>query len=288
MKRITGVERKARALLKAGRLAKGLCGQALLVTLRPLIDANVLGWLRSGTGEALIVYEPESLRQFIEQLFPLADAGDGDARVQGVAAYRDSKAIGAGSLEIVSIRAWSDDVLRHAGEPTAAGTLTQAHGVFSFFLSDVTGYTLHGCCALVENPTVFSSFERLGLQAGVAIYGRGRISDHLLEWLSRSEHVDLQVLHCPDYDPVGLNEFMRLRKRLGSRVRLHLPENLESLFVTFAKPALLHPAQSQAMLQNLREVDDESVRAVVALIDRHGAGLEQESLLIQSTRDQTQ
>ncbi|MBI1839755.1 MAG: hypothetical protein HYR88_02745 [Verrucomicrobia bacterium] len=102
----------------------------------------------------------------------------------------------------------------------------------------------------------------------------------MLDWLGRPDQSELALLHCPDYDPVGLNEFVRLRKRLGGRVTLHHPANLEELFTRYSKRALLFAPQSQAMLQNLRTVEDETVRAVVALIDRHGAGLEQESLLI--------
>ena len=280
MTRIVGLERKVRELLENGSLTKSECSQALLDLLSPLIDTGVLSWLRRGAGQRLVISQREPFKQFIAQTFPHADTTADDPRVQGIASYRDSKSISAGTMEIVCVRAWSDDALRHAGEPTRAGTLTEAHGVFSFFLGPASDYTLHGSCALVENRAFFSGFEKLHLKVAVAIYGCGRVSDHVLDWLGQPEQSASSILHCPDYDPVGLNDYMRLKNRLGDRVSLFLPQDLEELFGRFSKRALLFPPQSQAMLLNLREVDDESVKKVVVLMDRYGGGLEQESLLI--------
>ena len=71
----------------------------------------------------------------------------------------------------------------------------------------------------------------------------------------------------PDYDPVGLDEFTRLRERLGARVQLHVPENLAFLFK--------HHANGE-----LRQSQMAEVRIVLAVIEKHNAGLEQEALLI--------
>jgi len=101
-----------------------------------------------------------------------------------------------------------------------------------------------------------------------------------VDWLSSTTSPDFQLLHLPDYDPVGLTEFERLHSRLGNRVRLHLPHDLDRQFARFSKLDLLKNATSQAMLSNLRSTDSPEVRQVVALIDRHNAGLEQEALLL--------
>ena len=146
-------------------------------------------------------------------------------------------------------------------------------------LAEGSRYELRGTCALVENPAVFTEFERLQLPVGLVIYGQGRASNRLVEWLAASQAADFQLLHLPDYDPVGLTEFERLRLRLASRVRLHLPSDLAQRFARFSNRALLDKPNSRAMLATLRRTASPETRKVVAFMDRYNAGLEQEVLL---------
>ena len=88
------------------------------------------------------------------------------------------------------------------------------------------------------------------------------------------------LLHLPDYDPVGLSEFQRLHARLGKRVVLHLPADLETRFTKFSNRELLEKGNSQAMLVQLRRSDLSAIRRVIELMDRYNAGLEQEALLV--------
>ncbi len=89
-----------------------------------------------------------------------------------------------------------------------------------------------------------------------------------------------EILHLPDYDPVGLSEFGRVHARLGHRAGLYLPPDLEARFDRFSNGDLLKNLNSQAMLAQLRRSELPAIRRVIELIDRHNAGLEQEPLLI--------
>jgi hypothetical protein len=166
------------------------------------------------------------------------------------------------------------------GHQIEAVRATAQHGVFSFLLGSNCPYCLHGPCALVENPAVFIGFDRLGLDVGLVIHGRGRASLRLIDWLSDQSSSDFSLLHLPDYDPVGMEEFERLHSRLGSRVRLYLPADLEARFAKFANRSLLDNERSRAILGRLRGTGSASVQQVVKLIDRHNAGLEQEALFL--------
>ena len=132
----------------------------------------------------------------------------------------------------------------------------------------------------MENPAVFTTFERLSLPTPIAVLGRGRISEQLLNWFDNQSKATFTLFHLPDYDPVGLNEFGRLRARLANRVLLHIPDDLEQRFVRFGSRKLLNKPNTQAMLANLRASKCAEVLRVVKLIDKHNAGLEQESLLL--------
>lgn len=285
MKRLEGLEVRARQLLTQGSLSRSQCGATLLAMLKPLMDGGVLEWERDGAGQRLCVRSADAARAFLLQRFPeleraLESSEISHARVEGVARYRDSKSLGNDTPEIVCMRIWNDACLSLWEKPTAASLLTSQHGVFSFVLGVNSPYALHGACALVENPAVFGRFEHLGAEAGLVIQGRGRISDRLLEWLSQQAEPGFRLRHFPDYDPVGMDEYLRLKGRLGERVSLHCPTTLPALFARYSKPQLLLNPHSQALLSRLRSTEDPAVQHVVGLMDLNNGGLEQESLLL--------
>jgi len=262
-------------------LAASQCGAAFLKLIAPLIDCQTLEWERSGGGRQLVVKDVGTFIQFCRQRFPNAalpdDAGN---RLIGVARFRDTKSVGNNEGEIISLRVWRDDAILKNGNSVGAMAATTAHGIFSFLLTQGCPYELRGPCALVENPAVFLGVEQLNLGLSAAIYGHGRISGLVLQWLAHSDHPSFSLLHLPDYDPTGLSEFQRLHSRLGQRVRLHLPADMESRFARFANAALLDGANNKSLLAQLRRSRLHATQYAVGLIDRHNAGLEQEALLI--------
>lgn len=285
MIRKAAIALRLRELASRGSLARSECSAALLQQLGPLLASGVVDWTRAGAGQRLTVREPVRLDEFIAQQFPNSDLNLKWAvgRVEGVARFRDSKAIENNVPEIVCLRAWSDNVLARDGNPADVSRATRQFGLFAFLLAEPSQYRLVGRCALVENPAVFNAVETLGLGVDAAILVRGRCSQVLLEWLG--EQSQLELIHLPDYDPTGLSEFERIRTRLGHCVRLHAPAHLEVLFARYAKAELLANPTAQALLAGLRATDDPGVARIVALIDRHNGGLEQEALLISSTSE---
>ena len=90
--------------------------------------------------------------------------------------------------------------------------------------------------------------------------------------------VRASILHCGDYDPVGLDDYLRVKTACPGRTTLYLPANLEDLLVRYGKKELLQ--SSTAVLARLRKIEDQEVRQIVRLLDQHGVGLEQEALLL--------
>lgn len=280
MKLQAQAQTKLRDLVENGSLPASQCGQAFLKILAPMLGSGMVDRERSGAGERLVVKNADALLNFYNKLYPKSDPqADAGSRVTSVSRFRDTKAMANSENEIISLRAWRDDALLKHGKPVGAAAATAAHGVFSFLLAKDCPYELRGPCALVENPAVFMAAERLNLNVGLMIYGHGRVSNREIDWLARSTDSDFSLLHLPDYDPVGLSEFQRLHSRLGKRVTLHLPADLETRFAKFSNQELLNKGNSQAMLAKLRQTDSPPIRHVVALMDRYNAGLEQEALL---------
>jgi hypothetical protein len=268
-------------LLETGSVARSSCSREFISNLAPMLDAGVVVEERSGAGRRLVVRNSSALQNFISHHFPNMPVPEGtSSRIAGVARFRDTKAVASDLPEIVTLRAWQNDNLRCDDQPIAVVEATEAHGLFSFLLSNLARYTLHGPCALVENPAVFTQFERLQLPPRLAIYGHGRSSNRLLDWLAAQTAPDFSLLHLPDYDPVGLDEFTRLHERLGSRVQLHLADDLAELFACHSNRELLRKPSTQSLLARLRQSHSVEVQAVLGLIEKHNAGLEQEALLI--------
>ena len=247
-----------------------------------MLDGGVVVEERAGAGRRLVVLDASTLETFYRQRFPKTNVAPVVAsRVSGVARFRNSKTFTNDTPEIISVRAWRmGALLRNTVDAGAVGA-TVTDRLFSFSLQANTDYTIEGSCALVENPTVFNQFEHLGLDAGLVLYGHGRVSNRLIAWLVGLT-TDYSLLHLPDYDPVGLSEFGRLRAQLGSRVKLYLPPDLESKFAQYSSRDLLKKGNNRAMLAKLRQSPWPEVLKVVAMIDRYNAGLEQEVLFLRS------
>lgn len=273
------VATKLRLLQQDGFLPASVVGPALLRELRPLVDAGVLRRVRSGAGWRWALRDAAALDALLGQRLPSIE-GPLMGRVAGVARFRDSKSVANDTPPVVLARAFADNLVDPGGRACDAVESTRRHGVFAFVLGEASGYRVSGTVALVENPAVFLRCEELGLGAGLVICGNGRVHGRLLGWLAAHEGPGPRVLHLPDYDPVGLMEFRRLREALGERAALHLPGDLARRFSRYSNPRLLEGLQSRAMLARLRGSHEPGIREVVELIDRHNGGLEQESLLV--------
>ena len=269
------------ALLKEGSLPRCTCSSSFLRALRPLLDSAVVVEEKSGAGRRIAVRDAAAAHAFVAQRYPDAAVFEGaSSRIVGVAQYRDTKAHAADEATLVSVRAWQPDVLFRGGRALDVAAATKEHGVFSFLLGTPTSYALRSACALVENPAVFNCVEKLNLPISLAIYGHGRVSNRLLDWLASMTAPDFLLHHFPDYDPVGLSEFGRLRARFGKRVHLHLPADLSTRFARFSNRKLLDKPSNRSLLANLRRSVVPEISQVVELIERHNACLEQEALLL--------
>jgi len=281
-----GVQPNHRALCKRlhqmGMLPRSACGQSLTRALKPLFDSGVVSWEKAGGGQRLVVTNSPAFERWFRHHFPdgqfLQDTNS--SRLQGVAQFRDSKALPSDLPEIVCLRSISDGMLLQNGVPVETTRSTKEHGVFAFTLTDPTAYAIQGTCALIENLAVFQSFEKLGLEPALAIWTAGISSNRFIAWLASNVHRGLRVLHLPDYDPVGLSEFLRLHKQLGEAVTLYLANDLPALFQRHSKYALLADEKNQRTLMRLRKFRHPAVRQVVALIDEFNGGLEHEAIFI--------
>jgi hypothetical protein len=203
-----------------------------------------------------------------------------------VALRRDSKAGGAGvDKGVLHFRAvgagvakvWLDD------HEFPLGQMTVNHGLAACLIGHGTRLNIGGRAALIENLECFLNAEVFLGEAWVVLNSAGRISDRLIACLRNSSFSAPPLLHAPDYDPVGLSDYLRLRAALGDRVELWVPHDLELRFATFGNRELITgKPRNRSLLEQLSTTrwPCEASSRVFRLIKETGSGLEQESLLI--------
>lgn len=271
-----------RDLLKSGNLPRSKCSPSFLRSLKSLFETGIVRWEKAAAGQRLIVINDLAYKNWFLRHFPEAQVPEGiqSSRIRSVAQFRRSKVLRSNLSVLICSRSIRDGVLLKDGSPVETTRATNEHGVFSFILNDPTAYALAGNCLLIENLAVFQLFERLEIGVPFAIWTGGISSNRFLNWLSANVKNQLRVLHLPDYDPVGLAEFLRYYQKLSDAVSLYMPEHLEPLFRDHTDLSILTKKKNQRTLMRLRSAPHPIVRRIVGLIEKYNGGLEHEALFV--------
>ncbi|MCF8055836.1 MAG: hypothetical protein K9K37_04245 [Desulfocapsa sp.] len=267
-------------LVTEGNLASSRLTDRDRSRLQSLFETEVLAVERSGAGKKVVVKNLKALDAFVQRFYPSGLLGRSETllpKSRAVAELRDSKKAREIGPLIVLLRGFGKCQLRAGEEVLEIAQWTELAGVAAVCL-DGREWEYSGDLAVVENLEVFCNFEKLKAGAQLAIYAQGRLSGRILNWLASPAMMQARIVHCGDYDPVGLDEYLRIKMACPERTKLHLPSNLENLLSRYGKRELLK--SSAAVLSRLRKTDDQEVRRVVKLMDQYGVGLEQEALLL--------
>ena len=251
--------------------------------LQPLFDSGVLEEQRAGSGRRISVRSREALGLFGRKLFPsgltaTAPSLDPLPRASAVLTRRDAKVAAITWAEPVLLRGFGNAVLISPEGVLSVADLTAVAGLAAFRLDPPFRWSFTGRVAVAENLEFFLSIERLETGVDLVIYGGGRLSRNVLSWLSSDLMAGCRVIHCGDYDPAGIEEFLRLERQLGKRAELYVPEDLEPLLRKYGKADLVR--HQTHILSRIRSCTHPEVRKVIRMMEEYGLGLEQEVLLL--------
>lgn len=270
--------RLLRRMMEEGSAPRSQFSARSLKDLRSLFDVGALSQTRSGGGLVVEVDDPETLATFFRKRYPSdGQTIDAPPRSRAVGMLRNAKRVSRTNMEPVLVRTVNPVVCSRNGLQCDLQAATKQTGAACLILESGRFWSLTAGIAIVENLECFLHFEKMAVTSDVAMYAAGRLSDLALQWIGSAELSQCRFIHCGDYDPVGLDEFLRLKAVVGNRARLHLPENLRDLVAKYGRPDLL--GQSKAVLRRLRGVTDPDIKRVVEILHDTGCGLEQEILL---------
>tara|TARA_B110001452_G_C15208183_1_gene419125 strand:+ start:814 stop:1656 length:843 start_codon:yes stop_codon:yes gene_type:complete len=150
---------------------------------------------------------------------------------------------------------------------------TNVSGVFSTEIleSYLPQINVKGELVMIENKESFLFADMYFPDASAIIYYSGRTSKRWQKWLLTN--VD-KVIFAPDYDPVGIEEFLRHESYLQEKIELYMPNNLEELFVHGKKK--LYSDQYHILIRLSKELNSTDAGKVLDLVRNHKKGVEQE------------
>lgn len=265
-------------MMEEERVPRSQFSARSLKNLQSLFDAGALNQARSGGGLVIEVKDPKTLAAFYRQRYPsVGMVIDGPPRARAVGMLRNAKRVGRTNMEPVLVRAINPMFCSRNGVQCDLHAVTNQTGAACLILETGRFWTMEASIALVENLECFLHFEKLGVAADIALYAAGRLSALVLRWLQSSELTNCRFVHCGDYDPVGLDEFLKVKAAVGDRASLHIPANLKDLILRYGRHEIIR--DSEAVMKRLRGTSDPTVLRVVHILNETGCGLEQEALL---------
>ena len=169
----------------------------------------------------------------------------------------DSKS-GAVSYPTVPIRILNYQNVTLDGTPMTNEN-TNSIGIFFFYL------------VMIENKESFLFGDSYFPDASAILYYSGRTSKRWYEWLQSNTET---IIFAPDYDPVGIEEYLIHKNYLSNRIILYKPENLEELF-KHGKNSL-YSDQYHVLTRISKQSYSEEIESILDLIRHYKKGVEQE------------
>ena len=232
---VDSLAEKLMLLLAQGYLAESRLSARDRSRLKSLYDAGVLQAARSGAGRRIVLHDAKALDSFIARTYPSGLQGIDEklsSRSRAVAELRDSKKAREAQPVAILLRGFHNSTLHFDSQVLPVAGWTEMAGVASLRLDGETRWGFSGVVAFVENLEVFWNFEKLEIEADIAIYSQGRLNSKVVDWLASPAMQQARIIHCGDYDPVGLDEFLRLKAACPDRTEIYIPPDLGEFIIS--------------------------------------------------------
>ncbi|MDP1771246.1 hypothetical protein [Methylobacter tundripaludum] len=247
--------------------------------------------LKQGRSTIYRIINRQSVINYLRQLHPLDEdslPANLPTRSSNIGTDRNSKTGKTGhECCYLLMKAWDSEVVWQDENNTMhVSELTEHFGAAALQISVGHAWQCNRPLLLVENQTLFDRYDWLPVNFnGCLAYYAGQLSDVLLQWLSEQKRTD-EVILFPDYDGVGLSNFVRLTNSLHLDTKLHfywLPD-WENKLAIFGNTDIWLKTRVQfenafEMLSAMNALNADFIR-LGSLSQRYGKALEQESIFL--------
>lgn len=188
-----------------------------------------------GRGSLFRLIDRPVAETHLRQLRPLnvgALPDDVPTRAANVGMYRNSKGSAAGHARQYLLLKSIDQAVRWQdgqGQVMDLPAITQLCGAAALAIQSTDGWSSASPLWLVENQALFDDLRWLPAGASGSIcYYAGQLSGVVLEWLAAKPRAS-KIILFPDYDGIGLQNFARLREKVGGDCSFWLIPNWQNL-----------------------------------------------------------
>lgn len=243
---------------------------------------------RSGRGRVYQILNRGVLEQHLTELAPTGHTDLADTlpqRATNIGRARSSK-IGRQKHDrhYLLLRAqgkpgWQNDRgqsldLAHQTEAQGAATIALGSAADPLWRTDSPIW-------LVENQALFDRLDWLPDSGNISIgWYSGQLRHQLIHWLSQL--ADTPVTLFPDYDGVGLHNYLRLKQHLGSRARLWLMPHWQEKLHQYGNNRLWQDTYKdfRVAAAGLADLFDEEpeLKQLIERLQSTGLALEQEAV----------
>jgi hypothetical protein len=245
--------------------------------------------LKQGRSTVYRIINRQSVINYLRQLHPLDNESlpaNLPVRSRNIGTERHSK-IGKTSHDCcyLLMKAWDAEVVWDDGNSILqVSELTENFGAAVLQISLGQAWQSNRPLLLVENQALFDRCDWLPEKFnGSLAYYAGQLSELFLQWLAEQKRTDVVILF-PDYDGVGLSNFVRLNNALHPDTLLQfywLPDWEHKLKIfgstkVWQETRVLFENAMQK-LQTMNVLNDDLIK-LGALSQHYGKALEQESI----------
>ena len=261
------LERWLNKLIENGSLPESSIPKSAITGVNNLIDLEYIQKMPVKNGIKFVLIDEDSLVNWMARIIKNIDSNQTHNRAYAASKFRTAKK-STKNYPKVEIRF----LKRNTNVPLQFKELQDRIGSVNYYLTKKESWLI-GKLVLIENIESFLSCDDYFPNCDIAVYYSGNISDSLINCLYDSK---CTIVFFPDYDPVGMNNYCKIKDRLGDRVELFVPQNISELFES-SSYRIIDKNKNREILASLnrRSLPDEVI-PIIQLIQKHHAGAEQE------------
>jgi hypothetical protein len=252
-------------------------------------DTRLIEISKQRNGTVYCLADRERAADYVRSLQPLDDSQMEEhipARSRNIGKERNSKKGRTSHARFyLLMKAWDTGSTWHNGSSAMqVAELTGRFGAAALQIASGDDWQTDKPLLLVENQALFDRCDWLPDDFGGCIaYYAGQLPEILLQWLAERRRAD-EVVLFPDYDGVGLSNYVRLAGCLhrDSVLRFYWLPDWENKLVRFGNPDLWKKTRLQFenainRLKGMHALTEE-FSTLARLAQCHGKALEQEAI----------
>jgi len=249
-------------------------------------QTGIISLTKQGNGFVYQVINITALQNHLKKLQPLDESeltADLPQRSRNIGLYKNSKQVNPQhEVYYLLLKAVGDNVYWFNDENNInISEQTIQQGVSSLMIQENDYWQSHHPLVLIENQALFNRLDWLpdNFNGSVIYYG-GNINNVLLSWLGNKPRATAFIIF-PDYDGVGFNNFLRVR-RVITACHFYLIPDWKNKLSLFGNSAIWQ--DNQVLFNNaVRELNDmnaltNELKDLIRTMQMSGKGLEQESV----------